>query len=141
MGLTVDKINQRVINAEYAVRGELALKSEEFRARLLKGDKDLPFGQVINANIGNPQQLDQKPITFFRQVLSILENPRLLDSEDVLVNGLGYKPDVIERAKWLLQKVGSVGAYSASTGVPAIKESVAKFIEGRCFWFLAPENC
>lgn len=131
MRLTVDNINPRVRAAEYAVRGELAVKSEEFRARLGKGDKTLPFDNVISANIGNPQQLDQKPITFFRQVLSILENPQLLEKEDVLVNGLGYKTDVIERARWLLKQVGSVGAYSASTGVPAIKESVAKFLESK----------
>lgn len=130
MGLTVDTINQRVRNAEYAVRGELAVKSEEFRARLAKGDKTLPFDQVISANIGNPQQLDQKPLTFFRQVLSILENPLLLEKEDVLINGLGYQTDVIERAKTLLSHVGSVGAYSASNGVPAIKQSIANFIEG-----------
>ncbi|OAQ99560.1 hypothetical protein LLEC1_01319 [Akanthomyces lecanii] len=131
MGLTVDTINQRVRNAEYAVRGELAVKSEEYRARLAKGDKSLPFDQVISANIGNPQQLDQKPLTFFRQVLSILENPLLLDKEDVLLNHLGYQSDVIARAKKLLASVGSVGAYSASNGVPVIKESVAKFIEER----------
>jgi len=127
--LTVDNINPNVRRAEYAVRGELAVKSEEFRARLGKGDDSLPFEQVISANIGNPQQLDQKPITFFRQVCSLLENPELLKNEDVLINGLGYKTDVIERAKWLLKQVGSVGAYSASTGVTAIKESIAKFLE------------
>ncbi|CRK38351.1 hypothetical protein BN1708_007740 [Verticillium longisporum] len=99
--------------------------SEEYRAKLAKGDKDLPFDQVISANIGNPQQLDQKPITFFRQVLSLMENPLLLEHKDVLTNQLGYKTDVIERAEWLLSKVGSVGAYSASAGVPAIKESIA----------------
>ncbi|RYP04952.1 hypothetical protein DL765_010000 [Monosporascus sp. GIB2] len=129
--LTLDNINPHVVEAKYAVRGELAVKSEVYRAKLRKGDKDLPFDQVISANIGNPQQLDQKPITFFRQVLSILENPKLLEHEDVLLNSLGYKTDVIARAKWLLSHVGSVGAYSASAGVPAIKESVAKFLEGR----------
>jgi alanine transaminase len=129
--LTHENINPHVKRAQYAVRGELAVKSEEYRARLAKGDKTLPFDHVISANIGNPQQLDQKPITFFRQVLSILENPKLLEHEDVLLNALGYKTDVIERAKWLLSKVGSVGAYSASTGVPAIKQSVADFLERR----------
>lgn len=129
--LTHDNINPHVKRAQYAVRGELAVKSEEYRARLAKGDKTLPFDHVISANIGNPQQLDQKPITFFRQVLSILENPKLLEHEDVLLNALGYKPDVVERAKWLLSKVGSVGAYSASTGVPAIKQSVADFLESK----------
>ncbi|KYK54909.1 Pyridoxal phosphate-dependent transferase, major domain protein [Drechmeria coniospora] len=131
MRLTLDNINPNVRRAEYAVRGELAVKSEEFRARLAKGDKWLPFDHVISANIGNPQQLDQKPITFFRQVCSLLENPDLLKNESALVDSLGYKPDVLDRAKWLLKQVGSVGAYSASSGVPAIKESVAKFLERR----------
>jgi alanine transaminase len=129
MGLTIDNINQNVVAAKYAVRGELAVKSEEYRAKISKGSNDLPFDQVISANIGNPQQLDQKPITFFRQVLSILENPLLLEKEDVLVKSLGYETDVIERARTLLKSVGSVGAYSASSGVPAIKESIAKFLE------------
>lgn len=127
--LNINNINQNVVAAKYAVRGELAVKSELFRAKLAAGDKDLPFDEVISANIGNPQQLDQKPITFFRQVLSLLENPELLKHEDVLLGSLGYKSDVIERAKWLLSHCQSVGAYSASSGVPAIKSSIAKFIE------------
>ncbi|KAI1504701.1 aminotransferase class I and II [Biscogniauxia marginata] len=129
--LNLGNINPHVVEAKYAVRGELAVKSEEYRARLRRGDKSLPFSEVISANIGNPQQLDQKPITFFRQVLSLLENPKLLEHEDALLNSLGYKTDVIARAKKLLHDVGSVGAYSASAGVPAIKESVAKFLEAR----------
>ncbi|KHO01725.1 Pyridoxal phosphate-dependent transferase, major domain protein [Metarhizium album ARSEF 1941] len=131
MRLTRDNINQHVVRAQYAVRGELAVKSEEYRARLNNGDNSLPFQHVVSANIGNPQQLDQKPITFFRQVLSLLENPELLEKEQVLIDHVGYKTDVIERAKWLLRQVGSVGAYSASAGVPAIKESIAAFLERR----------
>lgn len=128
--LNLDNINPHVKAAKYAVRGELAVRSEEYRAQLKEGKgKDLPFDTVISANIGNPQQLDQKPITFFRQVASLLENPLLLEKEDVLINGLGYKTDVIERAKWLLKEVKSVGAYSQSQGAPGIRESVAKFIE------------
>jgi alanine transaminase len=130
--LNIDNINPHVRAAKYAVRGELAVKSEEYRAALLNGPAvGLPFKEVISANIGNPQQLDQKPITFFRQVLSILENPALLEKADVLVNHLGYKPDVLERAKRLLAQVGSVGAYSASNGVPAIRQSIAEFLESR----------
>ncbi|KAI2633181.1 PLP-dependent transferase [Hypomontagnella submonticulosa] len=129
--LNLGNINQHIVEAKYAVRGELAVKSEEYRARLRKGDKSLPFSEVISANIGNPQQLDQKPITYFRQVLSLLENPKLLEHEDVLLNTLDYKKDVLERARWLLDHAGSVGAYSASAGVPAIKESIAKFLEKR----------
>jgi alanine transaminase len=128
--LNIDNINPHVKEARYAVRGELAVRSEEYRAKLAKGEgKDLPFDTVIAANIGNPQQLDQKPITFFRQVASLLENPLLLEHEDVLVGSLGYKKDVLERAKTLLKEVKSVGAYSQSQGAPGIRESVAKYIE------------
>ena len=130
--LSIDNINPHVKEAKYAVRGELATRSETYRARLKEGDdKELPFDKVISANIGNPQQLGQKPITFFRQVLSLLEYPPLLENEEALKNGFGYKQDVIDRAKWLLSEVNSVGAYSASQGAPAIRRSVAKFIEER----------
>jgi len=51
--LNIDNINQNVRKAEYAVRGELAVKSEQYRAQLGKGEgKDLPFDSVISANIG-----------------------------------------------------------------------------------------
>lgn len=130
--LTIDNINRNVKDAKYAVRGELAVRSEEYRAKLQKREgNDLPFDTIIAANIGNPQQLDQKPITFFRQVASLLENPLLLEHEDVLTGSLGYKTDVIERAKTLLKEVKSVGAYSQSQGAPGIRESVAKYIERR----------
>lgn len=128
--LSIDNINPRIKRAKYAVRGLLAIKSEEYRAQLKKGEgKELPFDTVISANIGNPQQLDQKPITFSRQVASLMENPQLLEHEDVLTGSLGYKSDVIARAKWLLSEVNSVGAYSQSMGAPGIRQSVANFIE------------
>ena len=115
--LSIDNINPHVKEAKYAVRGELAIKSEEYRAKLRKlkdqppsppseGENDLPFDTVISANIGNPQQLDQKPITFFRQVLSLLENPLLLDHEEVLLEKLDYKQDVVDRARFLLKEIG-----------------------------------
>ncbi|KAI9691177.1 MAG: hypothetical protein M1822_008797 [Bathelium mastoideum] len=135
--LNIDNINPHVRNAQYAVRGELAIRSEEYRVKLQKArpptppDESLPFDSVISANIGNPQQLDQKPITFFRQVASLLEYPPLLEKEDVLINHLGYKADVVERARTLLNGVKSVGAYSQSHGAPIIRQSVARFIEER----------
>ena len=138
--LNIDNINPHVKEAKYAVRGELAIKSEEYRTQLKKQQQQdpptppespLPFDQIISANIGNPQQLDQKPITFFRQVLSLLEYPPLLENEEALRSGFGYKQDVIDRARWLLKEVNSVGAYSQSQGAPAIRQSVANYIERR----------
>lgn len=68
--LTLDSLNPVVKNVEYAVRGELAIKAEEYRIKLKEKDHGLPFDKVISSNIGNPQQkgLDQPPITFTRQV-------------------------------------------------------------------------
>ena len=137
--LNIDNINPHVKEAKYAVRGELAVRSEAYRAKLKSKssnpptppEEPLPFDKVISANIGNPQQLDQKPITFFRQVLSLVEYPPLLENEDVLKNSLGYKQDVIDRARWLLSEVQSVGAYSQSHGAPGIRKSVAEFISRR----------
>ena len=129
--LNIENINPHIKAAKYAVRGELAARSEDYRSRINKGDRSLPFDKVISANIGNPQQLDQKPITFFRQVLSILEYPELLKNESALKSTFGYQDDVIARAKWLLDQVHSVGAYSQSQGATGIRESVARFIQQR----------
>jgi alanine transaminase len=41
-----------------------------------------------------------------------------------------FPKDVVARAKELSEETGSIGAYSHSQGVPFIRKSVAKFIEG-----------
>ena len=41
-------------------------------------DKFLPFDKIIKCNIGNPQSLEQKPISFVRDVLSLAINPALV---------------------------------------------------------------
>ena len=70
--LTYESINPHVKRVEYAVRGELAIRSEKIREELLKGGShNYDFDTVVNCNIGNPQQLEQRPITFFRQVYNI----------------------------------------------------------------------
>jgi len=86
--LTVDDLNPAVHNVQYAVRGELAIKSEEFREALKDPNStlSLPFSKVVSSNIGNPQQkgLDQPPITFGRQVrlpLPVLRLPWFTHSD------------------------------------------------------------
>lgn len=46
------------------------------------------------------------------------------------IAGHAFPKDVIARAKELQHEIGSVGAYSHSQGVPFIRQSVARFIEG-----------
>jgi alanine transaminase len=41
----------------------------------------LPFKEVIYCNIGNPQQLRQKPITFYRQARAVFLSRPLLSRD------------------------------------------------------------
>ena len=125
--LTVESLNPQIAKVQYAVRGELAIKSEEYRVKLKHGES-LPFDKVISSNIGNPQQkgLDQPPITFTRQVAALMEWPELAKlAPDV------FPKDVLARAAELREEIGSVGAYSHSQGVLFIREKVAEFIESK----------
>lgn len=127
-------INPNVLNASYAVRGELAIRAEELRSQLKEDEgakTSLGFDSVIHANIGNPQQLDQQPITFFRQIVSLCEYPDLLKPENRDVASKLYPEDAIKRAEALLAEIGSVGAYTQSQGVPQVRKHIAEYIKRR----------
>lgn len=64
----ISNINQKLVKAQYAVRGELVLKAAEYQLMLQNGDHNLPFDELVFCNIGNPQELKQQPISFFREV-------------------------------------------------------------------------
>ena len=55
------KLNPNVIHLEYAVRGPIPQRAAEMARQ------GIP---TIPCNIGNPQALGQRPLTYFRQVLS-----------------------------------------------------------------------
>ncbi|KAI8988935.1 pyridoxal phosphate-dependent transferase [Pilobolus umbonatus] len=124
-------MNPLIKKVEYAVRGRLAIRAEEIRVDLEKHRHEYPFNAVVSCNIGNPQQLQQKPITFFRQVATLCDYPELLDPKNRELVSQLYPADAIERATRLLKSIGSVGAYSHSQGVPCIRNTVAQFIEKR----------
>ncbi len=62
-------MNANVLQAQYAVRGALVQRAELLDGKLKSGPASgLPFDEIIYCNIGNPQQLQQPPLTFLRQV-------------------------------------------------------------------------
>ena len=127
-----DTINSSVQYVAYAVRGEIPLKAAEYEKRLRLGDK-LPFDSIVWTNIGNPQQqpmLGQEPITFWRQVAALTEYPQLLDMPAAVRDSM-FPSDVQERAQELLKAFGSVGAYTASKGVPLVRQHVSDFLQQR----------
>jgi alanine transaminase len=100
----------------------------EHEKRLKAGEK-MPFKKVIYCNIGNPQSLEQKPITFHRQVLSLVDYPELLSNKAALS---AYPDDAVARAKAYLAAIpGGTGAYSESQGVAVVRQEVANFIGER----------
>lgn len=129
--LTTANLNPAVVNAAYAVRGELVMKADALREQLqAKGSKaGLPFEQIVACNIGNPHELGQQPITFFRQVLALMHYPALLN--DPRAKEL-FPADTIARARTYLSEIsGGTGAYTTSQGVKGIRTEVAAFLAAR----------
>ena len=76
-GITIDTINPKVKEMQYAVRGAIVSRAGEIEEQLKKDPSKYPFDKIVMCNIGNPQSLGQKPITFYRQVLSICDYPEV----------------------------------------------------------------
>jgi predicted PurR-regulated permease PerM len=111
--LDINNINQNLVKSENAIQGELSLIGEQMQKEIDEGKRQ-DFDKIVFSNIGNPQAVGQKPITFYRQVLSLLEHPDLLDETNI--ESL-YPKDVIERAKEYLKKSQyGVGAYTNAQG-------------------------
>jgi len=118
--ISLKDLNPNLLTAEYAVRGPIVN-----RAQVLEklGRK------IIYCNIGNPQALKQKPLTYIRQILSLMEYPELLNNAEALKM---YPKDIAERAKHLHHLIPhGTGAYTQSAGIPFIRQAVADFITKR----------
>ena len=74
--LTGETISPHVMKAEYAVRGDIVVRAGEI-GKELKAGKKYPFTDLVMCNIGNPQALGQKPVTFYRQVLAVCDYPQV----------------------------------------------------------------
>jgi len=118
--ISLSQINERLLRAEYAVRGPVVQRAQELEA---EGRK------IIYCNIGNPQALKQRPLTFLRQFLALVEYPELIEDASVRAR---FPRDIVERAKSLLAKhPPGTGAYTQSPGMPLVRQAVADFISRR----------
>ena len=127
--LEVSSINENMRKCRYDVRGEIYLAAVK---RTQEGK------EVIYTNVGNPQALGQVPLTFNRQVLSLLMAPFIMDTPEATKL---YASDAIARAKLYLSKLnGGLGAYSDSRGNPYIRQEIANFISHNSGSTSNPEN-
>jgi len=119
--LTRDGLNRDLLRAEYAVRGAIPTRALELEAQGRK---------IIYCNIGNPLAFPaQRPLSFLRQILCLVEYPALLDEPAAAKL---FPVDVVERARAILERhPPGTGAYTQSAGIPFIRQAVADFIAKR----------
>ena len=118
MAIQITDLGKAVVEAQYAVRGPIVARAQELEQQ---------GREIVYCNIGNPQALKQKPLTYLRQVLALCEYPALIEEGADL-----FPTDVRETARALLagSKHG-LGAYSESKGIRMIRDAVAQFIRDR----------
>lgn len=128
-------VNPNILEMEYAVRGPIPKRAAELK----KQGKS-----IIPANIGNPQALGQVPLTYLRQVLSLVEDPAKIDRERQLKSLFEESPycdlrdedfvseDILQLSEGILAASGTgMGAYTESKGMLFIREAIAEFIDKR----------
>lgn len=128
--VTLETINPKVLECEYAVRGEIVTLAQRLQQELQEEPGSLPFDEILYCNIGNPQSLGQQPITFFREVIALCDHPPILDKSET--QGL-FSADAIERAWQILDQIPgrATGAYSHSQGIKGLRDTIAAGIEAR----------
>ena len=124
--LNVEDINQNIRNLEYAVRGPLVIRAVQL-AKEIDAGTEKPFKSVIRANIGDCHAMNQKPLTFYRQMIACASNPKLMETDPSIPS------DVKQRVCEILRVCGgqSVGAYSEACGIELIRRQCADYIEQR----------
>ena len=115
-----DNISKGLKGMKFEVRGAIYNAAVK---RMAEGKN------VLFLNVGNPHALNQKPLTFMRQVLALCMAPFLLDDPRV---ASAFPPDAIARAKKYLSMVkGGLGAYSDSRGNPGVIGEISDFLVRR----------
>eukprot|EP01066_Platyproteum_vivax_P020902 Platyproteum_vivax@DN884_c0_g1_i1.p1 len=129
--LSASYLSPNILNCEYAVRGSVLLRSLELEKQLKDKPGSLPFDKILFANIGNPQAVGQKPMSFLRQIISGVVNPKDISA--------GTPSDIRERVEKYTQTFNP-GAYTHSKGAPVFRQEVADFLTRRDGVVGDPEN-
>ena len=119
MTVRIENVGQAVRQTQYAVRGPIVARAQALERQ---------GREIIYCNIGNPQSLGQRPQTWVRQVLALVEYPALLESA-----AAAFPADAVEAARAVLAGTGGhgVGAYTESKGLLFVRQAIARFIDRR----------
>ena len=129
------QVNQNILEMEYAVRGPIPQRAAKLKAA---GEP------IIFCNIGNPQALGQPPMSYYRQVLSLVEEPTKIAREREIKGLFEESPmsklqdedfiadEILDLSEEILAKSGrGLGAYTESKGFDFVREAIAGFINKR----------
>jgi len=127
-----ESMSQSLRRMQYAVRGEVVMKADQLEAAGRK---------VLYTNIGNPHQVGQSPITYYRQVLALCDLPAEAGVDHPRVHEL-FPPDVVTRARQYREIIGpsGTGAYTHSQGLLGLRKHVAEYIAARDGYPAYPGN-
>jgi len=127
-----ETMSQSLRRMQYAVRGEVVMRADQLAAQ----GRD-----ILYTNIGNPHQVGQEPITYFRQVLALCDLPAEVGVDHPKIDEL-FPRDVVERAREYRDIIGpsGTGAYTHSQGLLGLRKHVADFIKNRDGYKSYPGN-
>lgn len=127
-----ETMSQTLRRMQYAVRGEVVTRADQLAAE---------GRSILYTNIGNPHQVGQTPITYFRQVLALCDLPAESGVDHPAVTQL-FPADVVARAKEYREIIGpsGTGAYTHSQGVLGLRQHIADFIAKRDGYPAYPGN-
>ena len=125
-------MNQGLRRMNYAVRGDVVIRADTLAAQ---------GNEIIFCNIGNPHQVGQAPITYYRQVLALCDLPAKQGVDHPKVQEL-FPSDVVERAREYREIIGpsGTGAYTHSQGILGFRRHVADYIQNRDGYPAYPGN-
>ncbi|TYI45919.1 hypothetical protein E1A91_D13G071200v1, partial [Gossypium mustelinum] len=109
---------------------KIGFLSQKLQQEIQAKPEAYPFQEILYCNIGNPQSLGQKLITFFREVLALCDHPAILAKSETQAL---FSADSIERDRKILDQIPgrATGAYSHSQGIKGLRDTIAAAIEAR----------
>ncbi|KAL3908121.1 MAG: hypothetical protein SGILL_008604, partial [Bacillariaceae sp.] len=127
-----ESMSQSLRRMQYAVRGEVVMKADQLASQ---------GREILYTNIGNPHQVGQKPITYYRQVLALCDLPAEQGVDHPKIYDL-FPMDVVERAKEYREIIGpsGTGAYTHSQGLLGLRKHIAEYISNRDGYPAYPGN-
>lgn len=126
-----DYVSQKIVEAEFAVKGLVPTRAMQIEQEMKKGKK-FPFKRLIQSNQGNPQLVGARPLSYPRQLLSLIDSPFLLKHPKVHEM---FPRDVIARARHAVAEISGskdkdhgTGAYTHVQGYEFVRRNIAEFI-------------